>query len=55
MHLTLTQSLAAISTLGSGWLMVRLGAAKGALKIRQAERCAFCGRRRTHGRCSCGG
>jgi hypothetical protein len=52
-HLTLTQSLTAISTLASGWLMVRLGATKQALKIKMPARCAACGRRRTRERCPC--
>jgi hypothetical protein len=53
MHLTLAQSFAAISTAAVGWLMVRAGAAKGALTIKAADRCASCGRRRKHGRCPC--
>jgi hypothetical protein len=53
MHLTLAQSFAAISTAAAGWLMVHAGAAKGALRIKTADRCASCGRLRSRGRCSC--
>jgi hypothetical protein len=53
MHFTLAQSLAAASTAAAAWLMVRVGAAKGALKIRTPERCAACGRHRTRRACRC--
>jgi hypothetical protein len=55
MHLTLAQSFAGISTAAAGWLMVRAGAAKGALQVKAAERCAACGRRRRGGLCGCTG
>jgi hypothetical protein len=55
MHLTLAQSFAAISTAAAAWLMVRAGAAKGALSVKTAQRCAACRRRLDRGRCLCTG
>jgi hypothetical protein len=55
MHLTMAQSFSAISTVAVAWVMVRLGAAKGALQVKVADRCAACGRKRTHRRCPCAG
>jgi hypothetical protein len=55
MHLTMAQSFSAISTVAVARVMVRLGAAKGALQVKVADRCAACGRKRTHGRCPCAG
>jgi len=53
MHMTLTQSVAAISTGAGALLMVKAGASKGLVKIRTPEKCASCGRRRIAGRCPC--
>jgi hypothetical protein len=53
MHLTIAQSFSAVSTAAIAWLMVRLGASKGALQVKVADRCAACGRVRTKGRCPC--
>jgi hypothetical protein len=53
MHFTLAQTLSVATTLGAGWLMVRIGAAKSALKIKRPERCAACGRTRVRRRCEC--
>jgi hypothetical protein len=55
MHLTMAQSFSAVSTLAVGWLMMRLGTSRGALRVKTVDRCAACGRRRTRGRCACGG
>jgi hypothetical protein len=53
MHLTLAQAFPAVSTLAAGWLMVKIAGAKGVVKVRQADRCASCGRRRDRGQCHC--
>ena len=53
MHMTMAESFSVVSTLAVAWMMVRLGSTKGALKVKVAERCAACGRKRTHGRCPC--
>jgi hypothetical protein len=53
MHLTLAQSISAISTVAAAWLMVRAGTAKGALRVKEPSRCAACGRRQVRGRCLC--
>jgi hypothetical protein len=53
MHLTLAQAFPAVSTLAAGWLMVKIASAKGVVKVRQADRCASCGRRRDRGQCHC--
>jgi hypothetical protein len=53
MHMTMTQSFSLVSTVAVAWVMVRLGASKGALRIKVADRCAACGRKRNHGRCPC--
>jgi hypothetical protein len=55
MHLTIAQSFSAISTVAAAWLMVRAGAAKGALSIKAPRRCAACGKRPARGRCLCDG
>jgi hypothetical protein len=52
-HLTLSQSMASISTLAAAWLMIRAGSAKGALTLRKEPRCPSCGRRRTRRGCLC--
>jgi len=53
MHVTLAQALPTVSTLAAGWLMVKIASAKGVVKVRQADRCASCGRRRDRGQCHC--
>ena len=53
MHLTMAQSFSAVSTAAVAWLMIRLGASKGRLAVKVANRCAACGRKRTRGRCRC--
>jgi hypothetical protein len=53
MHLTLAQAFPAVSTLAAGYLMVKIASAKGVVKVRQADRCASCGRRRNRGQCQC--
>jgi hypothetical protein len=53
MHLTLAQSFPLVSTLVAGWLMVKIAVAKGAVKVKQADRCAACGTRRDRGQCRC--
>ena len=53
MDLTLTQISSAVSAAAAAWLMLRAGAAKGALTIRTSKACPACGRRRERGRCRC--
>jgi hypothetical protein len=53
MHLTVAQAFPAVITLAVGSFMVRLAALKGAVKIRQPDRCASCGRRRDGSPCRC--
>jgi hypothetical protein len=53
MHVTLAQALPAVSTLAAGWLMVKIASSKGLVKVKQADRCASCGRRRERGQCHC--
>jgi hypothetical protein len=53
MDLTPAQSLTFISIGASAWLMIRAGSAKRALRIKRADRCAWCGRERGRGRCPC--
>jgi hypothetical protein len=38
---------------GAAWVMVRMGAAKGVLRVKAPARCAACGRQRVWGRCPC--
>jgi hypothetical protein len=53
MHLAIQQTAPALATVAAGWLMVRMGAAKGLIVLRAPSRCAACGRRRTRGHCRC--
>jgi hypothetical protein len=53
MHITLTQTVAWVATLGGAWAIVRAGAAKGVLKLKAPVRCAACGRQKIRGRCPC--
>jgi len=53
MHLTMAHSFSIVSTAAVAWLMVKLGASKGTLSVKAANRCAACGRKRTHGHCAC--
>ena len=53
MHMTLAQALVFTSTAATGWLMVRAGTAKKALKLRRPDRCPSCGRLRSGRSCHC--
>jgi len=53
MHLALAQTFPAVSSLAAGWLMVKIASAKGVVKVKEADRCASCGRRRDRGQCHC--
>ena len=53
MYLTLAQAVAWVATFGGAWAIVRAGAAKGVLKVKEPVRCAACGRQRVWGRCPC--
>lgn len=53
MHLTVAEALAATSTCAAGWLMVKAGTAKRALRLRGPARCPSCGRHRTAAGCRC--
>jgi hypothetical protein len=53
MHLTAAQAVAWVATAAAAWLMVRAGAAKGAVRVKVKSRCAACGRRRNRGLCPC--
>jgi hypothetical protein len=45
MHLDPHVAIAAVSTLGAGWLMIKAGLQKGALEHRRRKRvCPSCGR-----------
>jgi hypothetical protein len=51
--MTLAQAFPWVSTLAAGWLMVKIASAKGVVKVRKADRCASCGRRRDRRQCRC--
>jgi hypothetical protein len=48
-----TALLDVLAIAGVAWTMVRLGAAKGQLRVKAPARCAACGRKKGWGRCSC--
>jgi hypothetical protein len=55
MQLTLGQSTVFVSAAAAALMMVRAGAGKKLLVIKERARCASCGRRRTKRACPCSG
>ena len=53
MQLTLSQAVAMATTVGAGWMMIRVATVKEALRLRAPARCASCGKRMTGRRCTC--
>jgi len=48
-----TALLDVVAVAGVAWTMIRIGAAKGQLRVKAPARCAACGRQKVWGRCSC--
>ena len=53
MHAMYAQLPGCVAAAIGAWVLVRAGAAKGALMVKAPARCAACGRQKIWGRCPC--